>query len=218
MTTIGSVIPAGSSSSAVSDNNTLINNYETFLTLLTTQLRNQDPMEPMDSNQFTQQLVQYSAVEQQIKANEKLDNLAAMTTANNALSALNFVDKTVTIDGTRGYLNSSGKATFSFDAEQAGKARMIIRNANGDIVANVSNVSISKGSQTWDWKGTDAAGNRMPKGDYSVQIDATTTDGDAISINSDSTGTVTNVDVSSSEPMLTVNNQTIKMSQIKSVS
>ena len=62
-------------------------------------------MDPMDSSQFTEQLVQFSGVEQQIKSNEQLENLASMMTSSNALGVLNFVGTTVTIDGSQSYLN-----------------------------------------------------------------------------------------------------------------
>ena len=217
MTTIGSIIPT-TTSTAASDSADLIGNYETFLTLLTTQLKNQDPMEPMKSEEFTNQLVQYSTVEQQIKSNEQLENLTAMMTSNNALAALNFVDTTVTIDGSKGYLGSYGSVNYSFNAEEAGTATMVVRNQNGEIVANIPDVAVSAGDQSWKWNGMDAAGNRLANGTYSVQIIAATTDGNDINISSDSTGKVTHVDVSGTEPMLTVNDQTIKMNQIKAIS
>lgn len=216
MTTIGSIVPSRpSSASAASDN--LIGNYETFLKLLTTQLKNQDPTKPMDPSQFTEQLVQYSGIEQQIKTNTQLEDLGAMMTSNNALSALNFLYTTVTIDGSKGYLNQVGSVNYKFDAKEAGSATMVIRNENGQIVSSKSDIEIKAGSNEWKWDGLDDAGRRLPKGSYSIQIIAKNDNQQTIDINTDQKGEVTHVDVSGSEPMLTVGDQTIKMNQIKAV-
>ncbi|WP_319530041.1 flagellar hook capping FlgD N-terminal domain-containing protein [uncultured Cohaesibacter sp.] len=216
MTTIGSIV-SQSSTTASSDTASLVQNYETFLTLLTTQLQHQDPMDPMDSSQFTQQLVQFSSVEQQIKSNEQLENLASMMTSSNALGVLNFVGTTVTIDGTKAYLNDYGSATFAFESAGEGSADITISNANGQIVYSESGVGISPGNQAFNWDGTDNAGNRLAKGTYTISINATDANDDAISITTDTTGVVENVDISSSEPMLVVGGQQIPTSQIKSV-
>jgi len=217
MTTIGSIVPSTPSSAEAASNN-LVGNYETFLKLLTTQLKNQDPTKPMDPSQFTQQLVQYSGIEQQIKTNSQLEGLGAMMTSNNALSALNFLYTTVTIDGSKGYLNQVGSVSYKFNAEEAGSATMVIRNENGQIVSSKSDVEIKSGSNEWQWNGLDGAGRRLPKGSYSVQIIAKNDQQQSIDINTDAKGEVTHVDVSGSEPMLTVGDQTIKMNQIKAVS
>ncbi|PLW75615.1 flagellar hook assembly protein FlgD [Cohaesibacter celericrescens] len=216
MTTIGS-ITSQAVSAGTTDQADLIGNYETFLTLLTTQLQNQDPMEPMDSSQFTEQLVQYSAVEQQIKSNEQLENLASMMTSSNALGVLNFVGTTVTINGSQGYLSDFGSTNFAFSTSEKGTANITIRNEAGEIVSYQPDVSISSGEQSYKWDGTDGSGNRMGKGTYSIQIDAKDEDGNALSITSDTTGVVENVDLTSSEPMLLVNGQKVPTSQIKYV-
>lgn len=217
MTTIGSIVPSTPSSAAAASTK-LVGNYETFLKLLTTQLKNQDPTKPMDPSQFTQQLVQYSGIEQQIKSNTQLEGLASMMTSSNALSALNFLYTTVTVDGSKGYLNQVGSVNYTFDAKEAGSATMVIRNENGQIVSSKSDVEITSGSNEWKWDGLDGAGRRLSKGSYSIQIIAKNDEQQPITINTDIKGEVTHVDVSGSEPMLTVGEQTIKMNQIKSVS
>jgi flagellar basal-body rod modification protein FlgD len=83
----------------------LSGNFSTFLTLLTTQLKNQDPTSPMDSNQFTQQLVEFSQVEQQINTNTNLQTLISQGTAQSAAYATGYLGKTVTVaDGRRSQL------------------------------------------------------------------------------------------------------------------
>nr|WP_321456000.1 flagellar hook capping FlgD N-terminal domain-containing protein [uncultured Cohaesibacter sp.] len=217
MTSIGS-IASQAVTSASNDNTSLIQNYETFLTVLTTQLQHQDPMDPMDSSQFTQQLVQFSSVEQQIKSNEQLENLASMMTSSNALGVLNFVGTTVKIDGSQANLNQYGSATYTFTSEDAGTANISIKNANGNIVYQQSDVAISEGEQTFKWDGTDNSGNRMQKGTYTISFETEDEEGNSLNIDTDATGVVSDVDLSSSVPLLIVNGQSIQTSQIKSVS
>src|ERR1044071_1210572 len=85
-------------SQAGSAQKTLASNFDTFLSLLTTQLKNQDPMSPMDSNQFTQQLVQFSQVEQQINSNKNLESLIALTKSQTTTAAVSYLGKTPTLN------------------------------------------------------------------------------------------------------------------------
>src|SRR6187551_2616925 len=90
----------GSTSSSTGvDKGTLANNFQTFLTLLTTQLQNQNPLDPLDTNQFTSQLVQFAQVEQQLKQNEQLTALINLEKTASATQALGFVGRTVSVDG-----------------------------------------------------------------------------------------------------------------------
>ena len=88
-------------SSSSTARTSLATNFQTFLTLLTTQLQNQDPTSPMDSNQFTQQLVMYSQVEQQLSTNDKLDSLIALGSSQSTNLAMSYLGKNVVLsDGT----------------------------------------------------------------------------------------------------------------------
>src|SRR5689334_16773248 len=88
----------GASLSSTADQ-TIAGNFQTFLTLLTTQLQNQNPLDPLDTNQFTQQLVQFASVEQQIKMNTQLQSLVSLQQTAQNSQALGFVGKTVTVKG-----------------------------------------------------------------------------------------------------------------------
>src|SRR3982751_7046236 len=81
------------------DKNTLAGNFQTFLTLLTTQLKNQNPLDPLDTNQFTSQLVQFAQVEQQLKSNDQLSTLVSLQQTAQNTAALNFVGQTVGVAG-----------------------------------------------------------------------------------------------------------------------
>ena len=111
-----------SSASAVANamNNTEIaSNFTTFLQLLTTQLKNQDPLSPMDTNQFTQQLVEFASVEQQMKSNDSLTTLVSLEQSAQSTSALALVGATVVVDGSTTQL-ANGQAQLDAQCQQAG--------------------------------------------------------------------------------------------------
>src|SRR3982750_424601 len=101
-----------SSNSSVSSNtgSTLAGNFQTFLQMLTTQLQNQNPLDPLDTNQFTQQLVQFASVEQQLKTNDQLSTLVSLQQTAQSTQALGFVGKTAVVDGSTATMtNASAK-------------------------------------------------------------------------------------------------------------
>src|SRR4029079_4924375 len=91
---------AGVPSTPATSKATLAGNFDTFLRILTTQLKNQNPLDPLDTNQFTQQLVQFAGVEQQINMNQQLTTLVALQKAPQTTSAMSFLGSTATVDGT----------------------------------------------------------------------------------------------------------------------
>src|SRR3954454_19626467 len=103
---------SSSSNSTGSDDGTIAGNFQTFLQLLTTQLKNQNPLDPLDTNQFTQQLVQFAQVEQQMKSNTQLQTLISIEQSAQSTVALTYVGQTVVVDGATAQLGSSG-ATWS---------------------------------------------------------------------------------------------------------
>src|SRR5882762_5706718 len=129
---------SGSSSTSTStgDNGlaSLSGDYNNFLTLLTTQLKNQDPLSPMDTTQFTQQLVQFSAVEQQINGNKKLDSLIGLQSTANAYGAVGFVGTTIAANSSDVPLQDK-KAKFDYNIEHSsGSATLKILNSAGNVV------------------------------------------------------------------------------------
>src|ERR1700716_597737 len=98
---------SGSGSLSSTTGATLAGNFQTFLTLLTTQLQNQNPLDPLDTNQFTQQLVQFAGVEQQLKTNDSLSTLVSLQQTAQSTQALGFVGKTAAVDGSTAALSKS---------------------------------------------------------------------------------------------------------------
>jgi flagellar hook assembly protein FlgD len=113
----------------------LAGNFTQFLTLLTTQLKNQNPLDPMDTNQFTQQLVQYAGVEQQLKSNDRLDSILSNAKSSSAASATGFIGQTITADGRTTALKSGAASWTLTPARAATQARITISDAKGNVVA-----------------------------------------------------------------------------------
>src|ERR1700688_2734894 len=115
---------SGSSLSSTADT-TLAGNFQSFLTLLTTQLQNQTPLDPLDTNQFTQQLVQFAGIEQQMKGNASLASLVSIDKAAQATQALAYVGQNVSVDGTTAQF-AGGKATWNLNAPEDATTKITI--------------------------------------------------------------------------------------------
>src|ERR1700712_5353090 len=135
---------------------TLAGNFQTFLTLLTTQLQNQNPLDPLDTNQFTQQLVQFAGVEQQLKSNDQLKSLIDIEKSAQATQALIYVGNTVAVDGSTQQFD--GSATWNLKAAKDTAATITITNATGQTVYSGNfQLNEGNGSFVWDGKGNDGA-------------------------------------------------------------
>ncbi|WP_185802721.1 flagellar hook capping FlgD N-terminal domain-containing protein [Pontivivens nitratireducens] len=145
--------------------------FETFLTLLTTQMRNQDPLNPMESTQFVEQLATFTSVEQQIETNTKLDNLTAALTANDTNGLAAWLGKSVSVLGQAHY--SGAPVELNFDAPPPAGARLVVRDAMGDIVADQA---YSGGA----WSGTLATGRDLPHGLYDFELRSAVANGDRL--------------------------------------
>ena len=149
--------PSSSSSTLGSSTGaTLAGNFQTFLTLLTTQLKNQNPLSPLDTNQFTQQLVQFAGVEQQLKTNESLTTLVSVQKTTQATQALNFVGKTAVVDGSTATMKSSS-ATWHLKVPSSATVNISIANASGQTVFT-GKYTAGAGADvpfTWNGQGTD---------------------------------------------------------------
>jgi flagellar basal-body rod modification protein FlgD len=197
------------------DNNTLAGNFQTFLTLLTTQLKNQNPLDPLDTNQFTQQLVQFAQVEQQIKQNSQLETLISIEKSAQQTTALAYVGSTVAIDGTTAALTNR-QATWTFNVPKPVSATVTIKNSTGQTVYTGS-FAMNTGRQSFEWDGRDANGTQWPDGNYTISVTGKDTSGQTVAIPSEIEGVVDSVDLTKTPPELTVGGQPFTLDKIKRV-
>ncbi len=147
-------------------------NFNQFLTLLTTQLRNQDPTSPMDTNQFTQELVQFTGVQQSVATNSNLTQLIQLQQSSQVLQSSAVVGHQATVSAGQITLqNGNGEITFTTPAAE--QVQLAIVDANGRPVRNVL-ISAQAGSNAWSWNGKDDSGNTLPDGAYGAALETGT--------------------------------------------
>jgi flagellar basal-body rod modification protein FlgD len=205
----------GSSNSTTTSAASLGNNYETFLQLLMTQLKNQDPSSPLDTNQFTQQLIQYSQVEQQIEQNKSLQTLVQLASANAAVAMVGYVGKEVTIDGSSATL-SGGKASWQLSLPEAATVTAVIKDADGNEVYS-SQQAYSAGSNTFSWNGVTSSGSTLTSGKYTLSLTATNASGKTVTPTVGFTGLVQGVDMTGSTPKLLIGGSEYDVSDVTSI-
>lgn len=194
----------------------IADNFDQFLTLLTTQLKNQSPLDPLDTNQFTQQLVQFAGVEQQIKTN---DTLSALITSNKTAaltSAMNFVGTKVTADASESGLKKGGTAEWTLTSPRSGSANIVIKDANGVEIATRT-ATLSAGDQSFVWDGRKSDGTEAPTGIYTMVISAKDSSAQAFSVKQAITGIVDGVDVSGDTPILNIGGVKLPISSVRSL-
>jgi len=180
---------------------TLAGNFNTFLTLLTSQLQNQDPLSPMDSTQFTQQLVQFSQVEQQIKTNQNLEGLAQQYQAASAGAALSYLGKGALIQSDTVRM-SNGIAQWGYSLPStANTVRLEVRDASNRTVFQTNGV-VAAGDHIYTWDGKDSNGNSMPAGNYHLVVTAQDSSSTAINATITTQEIIRGVDFSQTTPQI----------------
>ena len=190
-------------------------NFDQFLQLLTTQLKNQNPLDPLDTNQFTQQLVQFASVEQQLKTNDTLTALLSLSKATTTSNALSYVGSTVTADGATSPL-VNGSAKWSLNAPSAGTATIVIKDKAGNEVASTA-LSVTAGQQTFAWNGKKSGGSVAPAGDYTINITSKDTSAQPMNVKTEVSGVVDGVQLDGEQPILTIGTFKVPVDKVKSI-
>src|SRR5437868_6755981 len=210
----GNTAASTTASTAGIDKNTIAGNFQTFLTLLTTQLKNQNPLDPLDTNQFTQQLVQFAGVEQQLKQNDQLKSLIAIEKGAQATQALVYVGNTVAVDGSKAQFD--GSATWNIKAPKDTSATITITNAAGQTAYSGA-YALSQGNASFVWDGKGNDGTQWPTGAYTLTATGKDSSGRDVAISTEVQGIVDSVDLTASPPLLSIGGQTYTTDQIKRV-
>jgi flagellar basal-body rod modification protein FlgD len=212
------VTPTSSTPATAPDTSTnatkqLSSNFSTFLTLLTTQLKNQDPTSPMDSNTFTEQLVMYSQVEQQINTNDNLKTLISQGTTNASAMAATYLGKNVSVTNGNGSL-TNGSATWTYTLNTASATtQLAITDSNGNTVYTTTGDTDS-GNHSFTWNGQDVNGNQLADGTYKLTVTAADSASNKVTTSVASAGTVSQIDMTSGTPQLVVGNMELGLGDI----
>ncbi len=196
----------------------MASNTETFLKLLTTQLKNQDPLSPTDTTQMTQQITQMTGVEQQLVTNDLLAALVGMNTGTGLSEGVSMIGKQVTATTDSSTLKG-GKAAFSWT--QAGGSTSLtveIKNAAGQVVRTLKPDDQKSGDHTLTWDGKDDTGAQLPNGGvYTASVKAVGADNKDIkvtNIKGRTEGVVTAVDNFTGQPKVIVDGQAIPIDNV----
>lgn len=208
-----------SNSSAAAGGQSLAANFETFLKLLTTQLQHQDPLQPMDSDKFTQQLVSFAGVEQQIGTNTNLEHLVSMMTSSQTTAASGLIGKTVEATGNVATVGSKG-ATWAYDLPStASKLTVSVLDSTGRSVFSkeLKGDDLKSGTHTFEWDGRDNGGTMLSPGSYSLKVTALDASEKGITAKLSVNGIVDGVETANGQTMLLIGSRKVRLEDISSV-
>ena len=195
----------------------LADNFEMFLSLLTTQLKNQDPLSPMDSNQFTQQIVQMTGVEQQLLTNDLLRKLVD-TSSRGLGEAVSVLGKEVTADIDTRTLKG-GKASWTYElGEASNTVKLEILDSTGRVVRTLDANGAAAGDHTLAWDGKDGNGRQLPDGGtYSLQVTARDAGGTGLFSNVKLKGVVTGIETGADGTLLSIGGTKIPWTSVTGI-
>lgn len=179
----------------------LAEDFDNFLTLLTTQLQNQDPLDPMDSTEFTNQLVHFSNLEQQIAQNEKLEDMLGVVQTSINQAALGYIGLDIEMDGSN-FAFEGDTLEFGYTLEQnASQVEINILNDSGNVVRRLTG-PVEQGSHRVAWDGLDDSGNPAAPGNYQLLVGAADKEGAAFTVPTTVPARVTGVETTGDSVLL----------------
>lgn len=180
---------------------------DTFLNLLVAQLKNQDPLKPMDSTAFVAQLAQFSSLEAQQNTNTKLDSLLTYQTSIQNTLLSNFIGKQVSFSGSSVNLATTADISYT-PAADAASVTLTISDSSGKVVRTVSLGAQTSGAKSYTWNGKDSNGNTLSDGTYTVSFSAADSSGAFVAVATKSKGTVTGISYDGSTTYLVLDSGT----------
>lgn len=195
----------------------LAEDFGDFLSLLTVQLQNQDPLSPMDTTEFTNQLVAFTGVEQQINTNQKLDDLVALGIGDSFSSTLGYVGNDISYIGSEAFYDGSTPVTIDYAVTGTSVDTTInIFDENGDVVFS-QQVSDDEQRESFEWDGTNDNGSPVEAGTYSIRVDALDREGEPLQTTTVVTGRVSGVETQGGVTFLLVGERAVSLANIINV-
>ncbi|HEY2988411.1 MAG TPA: flagellar hook capping FlgD N-terminal domain-containing protein [Candidatus Binatia bacterium] len=189
-----------------------------FLKLLIAQLQNQDPLKPLDNQEFAAQLATFNSLDQLIGINQKLDGMQNQQNLMGQLGAVSLIGKQIVADGNQIQLTAGTQASINY-ALDAGAARVLIKitDAQGNLVRILDAGSQGAGEQSALWDGRDGTGRALSAGTYSIQVTALDAAGKTVGATTRTRGVVTGVSLNGGELLLEIGAIKIPLSAVKGI-
>lgn len=212
---------AGISSTAETQNTTalsgLAGDFDSFLNLLTVQLQNQDPTEPLDTNQLTDQIVQFTQAEQIINTNAKLDQIIALSGTSTISDAISYIDKIVEAE-TDAFNLRNGTSLISYQLPSSAKEVSVsITAPDGTVIKTFVGDTAGGLKHKVAWDGTDFDGNQMPDGEYKIVVNAKDHAGNDMDASTFATDLVTEVDLNGTDTTLFFGDIIVSLDSIRAI-
>jgi flagellar basal-body rod modification protein FlgD len=215
MAATGSTGSTAASGAATNSLTSLASNFQDFLSMLMTQLQNQDPTSPMDTNQFTSELVEFASVQQQIDTNASMTQLIQLGQSGQVLQSASIVGHKVALNSNNIVLQN-GAGGINFTAPAAGPVAIGIYGSNGAQLYSTT-VNATQGSNSWAWNGQTGNGTQLPDGSYSVQVATAGSGGAAAAVPFTVQGTVTGINQSANGLALQLGSTSVPFSNLASL-
>ena len=213
----GGTTAATATANIAAQTKSLAGNYNMFLNLLTTQLKNQDPLNPMDNNQFTQQLTQMTGVQQQLLTNQLLTQMLSQGQAQIGGSAVGLIGKQVTLNTPESTL-TNGSATWNYNLpSNASELSLSVMDSSGKVVATASPTDNTQGAHNFKWDGKGLNGHALPDGVYSLAVNAVDGNGTAITATETYSGVATGLSTVNGQTLLNVGSVSAPVTSVTAV-
>ncbi len=207
---------AGALTKSETSQQKLAKDLDQFLNLLVTQLKHQDPLDPMDPNEFTSQLVQFASVEQQIQSNANLERMLELQQTSLLGTVVDYIGKQVEVEGNKMPLeNGHARADYQL-LSKAEKTTVSVTNSKGQVVFFTGGET-SPGKHSFEWDGQNNFGFPVPDGVYTIKVAALDSDGDPVKVSQTVTGTVTGVSIDKGIATLSVGETDYNVDDVISV-
>jgi flagellar basal-body rod modification protein FlgD len=214
MTTVNTTTSTTADTKTTVASSKLNADFDMFLKLLTAQMQNQDPLDPMDTAQYTQQLVQYSQVEQSIEQTSTLKSMLAAFGTQNLMQASSLVGAQVETSSATSGLSAATPAQWTWSATRdVTSMTATIKDEKGKIIDTLP-IDATGASGAFTWDGTTSAGKKVDPGLYTLELAGVDASGTKVATTAHAFGKVSDVELENGTVKLTINGLTVATSDL----
>jgi len=192
---------------------------DAFFKLMLTQMKNQDPMNPMESHEMAAQLAQFTSLEQMFNVNANLEALRKSQNPIIDYQALSFIGKEASADSSmvlRYKDDASHELRFNLVGDAA-ETKIKVKNESGEVIREIKANGLKKGSNNVRWDGMNDQGQKAPEGEYKFEVEAVTASGKPVTVDTNASGRITGIQFTKKGPMLLIGNTQVYLSDVKKI-